>query len=93
MTTCQCDCGCEAPGGLICDACDDYIEHDGDVICSRETREWTRCHECKSPIKWGSIQTAQWAPNWIEGRCKCGPVWRQTDAGGTWETAYREEED
>jgi hypothetical protein len=60
---CECDCGCEAPGALICAECDDYIEIDGDIICSRETRGWTRCHSCGAAIECSRFD----APHGVRG--------------------------
>jgi len=86
-----CDCTEEATttddGGVaVCDECSTYfVDDDGTVHCSRETKGFTECPDCREEIRWGGyIQTGSLGsgtPNFSEGYCSCSK-WRDEDRGG-----------
>ena len=94
--TCECSCcDCDEPatdtdegGNPSCAACLTYLSlDDGTLVCSRQTEDFTRCHECYQDISWTGILTGTAGQsNYRLGDCACGKeVWRNEEAGGGWD--------
>lgn len=99
---CECQCGCSEPtdpdntdegGNYCCEDCHVYtVDAGGDVICSRMTDGFTRCHDCGEEIRWGQIQThSPGVANDIVGTCGCGDAWLDQDLGGWGHYSYSPE--
>jgi len=97
LDQCECQCGCkeaatgtDIPSGVrLCEQCADYCVTGGDVICSRMTEDWTRCHVCKQAISWSDIEALGGGrSNSCAGTCACGEAWRAEDHGGHWQYSY-----
>jgi len=102
---CQCTgCSCDAEatttddqGIPVCDECASYcIDEDGEVICSRLTDGFSRCHVCHQEIEWGSTQTGNpgsGAASVRLGSCDCGDAWTDTERGTWGHYAYQRDRD
>ncbi len=69
------------------------MQKDDEVVCARQTDNFTRCHVCGGNIRWGSIQTGATGsgePNYRTGACGCGEsTWRDEDRGGWGHYSYQ----
>jgi hypothetical protein len=93
---CSCGCcGCDEPatdtdegGNPSCAACLTYLSlDDGTLVCSRQTEDFSKCHECYEDISWTGILTGTpGQSNYRLGDCGCGKdVWRNEEIGGGWD--------